>query len=397
MKFIIAAIAMGVWFLIAWSISLDRKKIKSKMKPIIFLLVVQFILAFVFLNTTFGEAIILKVAAGVQVLFDSASVGVDFVFGGLKNEGVANQFFLNVLMPMVFISGLVGILNHIKVLPFFINLIGSLLSKVNGLGRLESYNVVAYPFISSGAFISFKDKFATMSNARLFSICLGTISNFGVTVVAAYMQMLSPKYVVIALIMNMIGIFIMSLVVSPFDVDPKDDVFEVADDEENKKPFFTVLGDYMTLGFNIAISIAIMAMGFIGLITLINTIFQGTIGITFQQILGYLFAPFAFLMGVSGDHIVQVGEIMATKLLSNEFVGIQSFTQIAETFSERSVAIVSIFCLSFANFAGMGITVGLVGSFDKAKGAVVAKYSLRIMLASTLISMMNATIIGLFI
>lgn len=392
MKYLIGVLGIALCLFLAWLISSDKKKIK--IKPIIIMLVLQFIFAFALLNTTIGETIILGISHGVNFLFAAADEGINFVFGGLTNKGVSSQFFLNVLMPMIFISALVGILKYLKILPLIINGVGFLLGKINGMGKLESYNAVAYPFLSSGVFVSYKDKIPTMSDARLFAVCLASMSTVTVTVVGSYMQMLKPVYVVIALVMNLIGTFIISLITSPYEVAPADDVFTTDSEEENSS-FFAVIGDYMTIGFNIAVSVAVMVVGFVGLIAFINAIFSAVFGISFQGILGYVFAPFAFMMGVPWEDAIKAGGVMATKIISNEFVAIQSFQEIAKNVSARTEAIISVFILSFANFGTLGLTVGVIGGLDKNKGAVVAKFGMRMLLAAVLVSMLNATIVGL--
>jgi nucleoside transport protein len=140
MKFLIAILGLLIVFGLALLASSDRKKVK--VKPIILMVIMQLILTYLLLNTKFGLVIINAIANAFAKLLDWANEGITFVFGGIVNEG-ASTFFLNVLLPIVFISALIGILQHFKILPFVMKWIGYLLSKVNGMGKLESYNAVA--------------------------------------------------------------------------------------------------------------------------------------------------------------------------------------------------------------------------------------------------------------
>ena len=140
MNFLISIAGLLLVFALAFLICKNKKEIKYK--NIVIMLIIQFILATILLNTSFGFVLI----NGITVVFDHllayANTGISFVFGGLANEGEA-PFFLTVLLPIVFISVLIGILQYFRILPFFMRWVGFILSKVNGMGKLESYNAVA--------------------------------------------------------------------------------------------------------------------------------------------------------------------------------------------------------------------------------------------------------------
>ena len=122
-----------------------------------------------------------------------------------------------------------------------------------------------------------------------------------------------------------------------------------------------------------------MLVGFVALIAFINAVFKGVIGISFQEILGYAFAPFAFIMGVPWHEAVNAGNIMATKLVSNEFVAMTDLAQGNFNFSDRTTAIISVFLVSFANFSSIGIIAGAVKSLNEKQGNVVARFGLKLL------------------
>ena len=129
-----------------------------------------------------------------------------------------------------------------------------------------------------------------------------------------------------------------------------------------------------------------MLIGFVALIAFINAVFKGVIGISFQEILGYVFAPFAFIMGVPWHEAVNAGNIMATKLVSNEFVAMTDLAQGNFNFSDRTTAIISVFLVSFANFSSIGIIAGAVKSLNEKQGNVVARFGLKLLFGATLVS-----------
>ena len=165
MPYVISILGILVVLSLAWLASSDRKKVK--IKPIITMIILQIVLAILLLNTSVGLFIIKGIAVGFEKLLSYASEGILFVFGGLENTN-ESSFFLNVLLPIVFMSALIGILQYIRVLPLFMRGVGSLLSKVNGMGKLESYNAVASLMVGqSEVFITLKKQLSLLSNQRL--------------------------------------------------------------------------------------------------------------------------------------------------------------------------------------------------------------------------------------
>ncbi|WP_068503125.1 NupC/NupG family nucleoside CNT transporter [Paenibacillus kribbensis] len=392
MKYIIALVGLLVVFGLTYIASSDKRKIRYR--PLAVMVVLQAALAFVLLNTGIGEFLVKGFAEAFGSLLKYAGEGINFVFGGIANEGAA-PFFINVLLPIVFISALIGILQYIKVLPFIIKYIGIILSKVNGMGKLESYNAVASAILGqSEVFISVKKQIGLLPKHRLYTLCASAMSTVSMSIVGAYMQMLNPKYVVTALVLNLFGGFIIASIINPYKIEKEDDLLEVQ--EEEKQSFFEMLGEYIMDGFKVAITVAAMLIGFVALIAMVNGIFTWVFGISFQGLLGYVFAPFAFVMGIPWSEAVQAGSIMATKLVSNEFVAMLDLTK-QTGLSERTVGIVSVFLVSFANFSSIGIISGAVKGLHEKQGNVVARFGLKLLYGATLVSVLSATIAGLFL
>ncbi|MBX4146042.1 NupC/NupG family nucleoside CNT transporter [Paenibacillus sp. FSL W7-1279] len=392
MKYIIAILGLLVVFGLAFLISNDKRHIRYR--PLAVMIVLQLILGFFLLNTNFGEYLVKGIANTFEALLSYAGAGIEFVFGGIANEG-AGPFFLNVLLPIVFISALIGILQYIKVLPFIVRYIGLVLSKVNGMGKLESYNAVASAILGqSEVFISVKKQIALIPKHRMYTLCASAMSTVSMSIVGAYMTMIEPRYVVTALVLNLFGGFIIASIVNPYKVEKEEDILEVQ--EEEKQSFFEMLGEYIMDGFKVAITVAAMLLGFVALIAMINGIFDIIFGITFQELLGFIFAPFAFVMGVPWKEAVDAGSIMATKLVSNEFVAMLDLANFTDM-SERTVGIVSVFLVSFANFSSIGIIAGAVKGLNEKQGNVVARFGLKLLYGATLVSVLSATIAGLFL
>ncbi|EAL11160.1 pyrimidine nucleoside trans, partial [Bacillus cereus G9241] len=147
----------------------------------------------------------------------------------------------------------------------------------------------------SEVFISVKKQLGLLPEKRMYTLCASAMSTVSMSIVGSYMVLLKPQYVVTALVLNLFGGFIIASIINPYEVTEEEDMLEVQ--EEEKKTFFEVLGEYIIDGFKVAITVAAMLIGFVALIAFINAVFKGVIGISFQEILGYVFAPFAFIMG----------------------------------------------------------------------------------------------------
>ncbi|QQF63058.1 nucleoside permease NupC [Bacillus mojavensis] len=391
MKYLIGIIGLIVFLGLAWIASSGKKRIK--IRPIIVMLILQFILGYILLNTEIGNFLVGGFAQGFSYLLGYAAEGINFVFGGLVNAD-QSTFFMNVLLPIVFISALIGILQKWKILPFIIKYIGLALSKINGMGRLESYNAVASAILGqSEVFISLKKELGLLSQQRLYTLCASAMSTVSMSIVGAYMTMLKPEYVVTALVLNLFGGFIIASIINPYEVAKDEDMLRV--ENEEKQSFFEVLGEYILDGFKVAVVVAAMLIGFVAIIALINGIFNAVLGISFQDLLGYVFAPFAFLVGIPWNEAVNAGSIMATKMVSNEFVAMTSLSQNGFHFSGRTTAIVSVFLVSFANFSSIGIIAGAVKGLNEKQGNVVARFGLKLLYGATLVSFLTAAVVGL--
>ncbi|WP_159566109.1 NupC/NupG family nucleoside CNT transporter [Budvicia diplopodorum] len=427
MKYLIGIAGIIVILALASLASNNRRSIRYRY--IFIMIILQFLLAFLLLNTTGGSALIGGIASVFDKLLKYAAEGANFVFGGLLNNG-SFSFFIMVLLPIVFISALIGILQFIHLptkvvtglnalltksglvkggststeflgqsfLTMVIKGIGVLLSKINGMGKLESYNAVASAVLGqSEVFISLKKTLGLLPEKRLYTLCTSAMSTISMSIVGAYMTLLDPIYVVTAVVLNLFGGFIVASIINPYRVDPEEDVLEVV--AEEKQSFFEMLGEYILDGFKVAIIVGAMLVGFIAIIAMVNAIFSALFGISFQDFLGYVFSPLAFLVGVPWDEAISAGTLMGTKLVSNEFVAMdqlkQGLTSGTLLFSEHTKAIISVFLVSFANFSSIGIICGAIKALNAPQGNVASRFGLKLLYGATLVSFLSAAVVGL--
>ena len=394
LHFILAIVVVAI---LALLVSHNRKQIR--IRYVIQLLVIEVLLAWFFLNSDIGLGFVKGFSEMFEKLLGFANEGTNFVFGNMNDKGLA-FFFLKVLCPIVFISALIGILQHIRILPIVIRAIGTVLSKINGMGKLESFNAVSSLILGqSENFIAYKDILGKMSRNRMYTMAATAMSTVSMSIVGAYMTMLQPKYVVAALVLNMFSTFIVLSLINPYRVDESEENLQMSNLHEGQS-FFEMLGEYILAGFKVAIIVAAMLIGFIALISALNALFATVTGwfgysISFQGILGYIFYPVAWVMGVPAGEALQVGSIMTTKLVSNEFVAMMDLQKVAATLSPRAEGIISIFLVSFANFSSIGIIAGAIKGLNEEQGNVVSRFGLKLVYGSTLVSVLSASIAAL--
>ena len=404
MHILIGIIGIIFFLALAFLFSSDRKNIRWKYVGI--LLAIQLIFAFILLKTTMGIKVIGGISNGFNYLLLKAADGVNFVFGGIQYiDPKQPPFFFSVLLPIVFISAIIGILQYTKILPLIINVLGFLISKINGMGRLESYNAVAAAILGqSEVFISIKKQLPYIPKQRLYTLTASAMSTVSASIIGAYFTLIEPKYVVTAVVLNLFGGFIIASIINPYKVNEEDDKLLVEETEERQQSFFEMLGEYILDGFKVAVIVVAMLIGYIAIIALLNgivsnifsTVSGGAISWDFQTLIGFVFAPFAFLVGVPWQDAVQAGSVMATKLLSNEFVAMQALGKLSDL-SEHAKGVTSVFLVSFANFSSIGIISGAIKSLNDKKGDTVARFGLKLLFGATLVSFISAAIAGFFI
>lgn len=387
-------LALVVIFALALLVSHDRKHIRPRF--IIQLLIVEAALGWFFLHSAGGQSVVSAVGGFFETLLTYAAQGTNFVFGNMADQGLA-FIFLGVLCPIVFISALIGILQHWRILPLLIRAVGTLLSKVNGMGKLESFNAVSTLILGqSENFIAYKGILADISAPRMYTMAATAMSTVSLSIVGAYMSMIDAKYVVAALLLNMFSTFIILSIINP--TRPENEEQIALDKLHEDQSFFEMLGEYIILaGFKVAMIIMAMLIGFIALIAAINALFAALFGYSFQQLLGYVFYPFAWLVGIPSADALQAASIMATKLVANEFVAMIELKKVAAEMTPRGLGILSVFLVSFANFASIGIVAGAIKGLNEKQGNVVSRFGWKLVYGSTLVSLLSAAFAGLFI
>ena len=207
--------------------------------------------------------------------------------------------------------------------------------------------------------------------------------------------MLPAKYVLGAMALNALSGLIIGIIIAP-DRSVEEEVIDIKEASQAKSLFESISMGALD-GGRVALIVAAMLIAYVGLMALIDTGFNAVVGISFTEILGYVFAPVAWLMGVPSSEILVAGQTMGTKLATNEFVAMLQFMEHIPDLSEKTVAVVSVFLISFANFSSIGIVSGSLQAINGEKASIVSKHGLKLLVSATMVSMLTATLVGLFI
>lgn len=394
MSIILGILGIALLIGISYLFSNDKKNINFKAVAI--MIGIQLVLTFLLLGTTVGLKVVDAIAGAFNKLLSYSQEGIDFVIGGWIPEG-GSPFFVNVLMPVIFTSALLSVLTHYKILPYIIKYIGGLISKITGLPQVESFNAVNSIFFGqSEAILAIKSQIGKLSSNRLFIVSTSAMASVSAALIASYMTMLPAKFVLIAIFLNMFSALIITSIMTPVKAAKEDTEIDIEDMVQTKN-VFEAIGAGALDGGKVVVIVAVMLVAYLAILGLLNGIVGGIVGIDLTTIVGYILSPIAFIMGIPASEMITAGSVMGTKLLANEFAAILQFQPLMADMSEKAVAVISTFLISFANFSSIGIISGSIQAINGAKAKEVSSFGFKLFLVATMASILSATIVGLFI
>lgn len=326
----------------------------------------------------------------VSNILGYANEGIVFVFGDLATSGFS--LFLSSLMPVVFTSALVGLLFHFGILQKIIKVIGILLAKLFNVDTIVMVNSIANSFLgqSDSLFVT-KNYLPKVKDSVIFATLVGGMTSISVGVIGLYVGFgASLEWIIISMPLTVLGSFTFTQIIFPTRYE---DVDKLEIEATTGSNCLETMVNYGRDGFNGVIGVTIALLVFISLVALVNGILP--FGLTLEGILGIVFRPLAFLMGVPLNEVNMVAEILATKLVLNEAVafGLPTFAML----SVKAKAMMTVALCGFAGFASIGILIGTYTAIAPEKVKVVAKYGMLALLTATLVNILSGTIVGLFL
>ncbi|MGA5688049.1 NupC/NupG family nucleoside CNT transporter [Cytobacillus pseudoceanisediminis] len=368
-------------------------------------LAIQLIFAFLVLKWEGGRKGLEWLTMKVNDIINYANQGINFLFGGLFTDesGITFVFALQVLPVVIFFSSLISVLYYLRIMQFFIKILGGGLSKLLGTRKAESMSAAANIFVGqTEAPLVVRPYIANMTKSELFAVMTGGLASVAGSVLIGYSLLGVPlEYLLAASFMAAPAGLILAKVMLPETEDkeePKEFDMEVDSDSAN---VIDAAAKGASVGLELALNIGAMLLAFIALVALINGLLGwvgglfGFEGLTLEIILGYVFSPLAFAIGVPWSEAVQAGNYIGQKLILNEFVAYSAFAPDIPNLSDKTVAIVSFALCGFANISSLGILLGGLGGLAPNRRQDIARLGLKAVAAGALASMLSAAIAGM--
>lgn len=412
MSLFMSLVGMAVLILIAVLLSDNRKAINFRTVGGAF--AIQFALGAFVLYVPWGKDLLKSVSDGVSSVINYGADGTGFLFGNLVNfsvDGLGFIFAFQVLPTLIFFSALISVLYYLGVMQWVIRILGGGLQKALGTSRAESMSAAANIFVGqTEAPLVVRPFVPKMTQSELFAVMCGGLASIAGGVLAGYASMGVPiEYLVAASFMAAPGGLLFAKIMKPETDEPIEQLDNInAEGEDKPANVIDAAAGGASAGLQLALNVGAMLIAFIGLIALINGMLGGIGGwfgmesLTLEAILGWIFAPLAFLIGVPWNEATVAGEFIGLKTVANEFVAYAQFAPYlgdgAEVvLSEKTKAIISFALCGFANLSSIAILLGGLGSIAPKRRPDIARMGIKAVIAGTLSNLMAATIAGFFL
>ncbi len=404
MTSIMSLVGIASLLFVAFLVSTNRKRINLRTVGGAFAL--QVLIGAFVLYVPVGREVLQSISNGVSNVIGYANDGISFLFGGLASaDTVGFVFAIKVLPVIVFFSALVAVLYHLRIMDWVIKILGGGLQKLLGTSKPESLSATANIFVGqTEAPLVVKPFIATMTRSELFAVMVGGLATVAGSILAGYVSLgVELKYLIAASFMAAPGGFLMAKMMVPETEKPKQDLEALDNQDEKPVNVIDAAAGGALNGMHLALNVGAMLLAFVALIALSNGL-VGWVGgwfdnpeLTIQQILGYVFAPVAWLLGVPWSEAQLAGSFIGQKLVVNEFVAYLDFMNYQETLSEHTKAVVTFALCGFANLSSIAILLGGIGGMAPSRRKDIAQLGLRAVLAGSMANLMSAAIAGFFL
>ncbi|MGK6318550.1 NupC/NupG family nucleoside CNT transporter [Sphingomonas sp. DT-204] len=433
MRYLIGLAGILVILGLAVLLSTDRRAIRPRVVGAAFAL--QAGIAVLVLYVPWGKAVLEFLSGGVANLLSYANAGTSFLFGKLADDPLGKNFAIQALPVIIFFAALVSILYYLGIMQLVVRWIGGAIEKVTGVSKVESLCAAANIFVGqSESPLVIRPYLASLTPAQLFTVMTSGMAGVAGTILAAYASMgIRIEYLLAASFMAAPGGILMAKIIMPDTVPPKlaDEAIALADtrvsgqgpaallpegvapepppmpeathDEEKPANIIMAAAQGAQTGVRLAVAVGAMVLAFVALVALANGILGGignlvgVPGLSFQGLLGYVFAPIMYLLNVPWSEAGIAGGLFGQKVVLNEFVAYISLGAQQGALSQRTIAVVTFALCGFANFSSIAIQMAVTGSLAPNQRPVIARLGIRALLAGSLANLMSAALAGLLI
>ena len=420
---------IGVLALILISFLFSKNRKKINWKTVLVGLGFQIVLAVLVLKIPFVKSIFETAGKAFVKILDFTMLGTSFLFGDLvSDENFGNVFIFSILPTVIFFAALTSILFYFGIIQKIVKLFAFLLTKLLGVSGPESLSVAGNIFLGqTESPLMIKAYLEKMSKSEILLVMVGGMATVAGGVLAAYigflggddpeMRVFYAKHLLTASVMAAPGAIVISKILIP-ETETISDNFEVSKNKIGSN-FLEAISNGTIEGLKLAANIGAMLLVFLAFIAMINY-FLGGIGDVFQfnqfisnntvyqklsleLILGFLFSPLMWLIGVAKEDITLMGQLLGIKLAASEFIGYIQLSTLKDSSSlvhfsyEKSIIMATYMLCGFANFASIGIQIGGIGALEPKQKKNLSKFGFLAVLGGTLASLLSATIAGTII
>ncbi|MGO8984633.1 MAG: NupC/NupG family nucleoside CNT transporter [Terriglobales bacterium] len=394
---------------LAYAFSTNRRAIR--LKTVAWGLGLQVAFAVFVLKIGFGRVLFQKAGDAVSRLLGYAFAGSQFVFGDLGKQGSHFGFYFafQVLPTVIFICALFAVLYYLGVMQVVIKAAAWLMIRLMGVSGAESLNVAASIFMGqTEAPQTIRPFLPDLTYSELMTVMTSGMAHVSGSIMAAYIAFgIEPKHLLSAVIMTAPGTLLMAKMMVPETEVPRTAGRVVMSEEEveleKNENLLGAIARGTTDGLHMALNIAAMLISFLALIALCDGIMGGVhahlawFPSSLEAILGVLFAPIAWVIGVPWHDCRLIGNLLGVRMVLNELVAFSMLGPQKVLLDPRSFTIATFALCGFANFSSIGIQMGGIGALAPNKKADLAKLGIRAMLAGTMANLMSASIAGMLL
>ena len=420
-------IGMSVLIFVAFLLSNNRKAINWKTAS--FGLILQIILAVAVLKISWVK-LMFEYAGKIFVkILDFTMEGTKFLFGDLVSlDNFGNVFIFSILPTVIFFAALTSILFYFGIIQKVVKLMAIILSKVLGVSGPESLSVAGNIFLGqTESPLMIKAYLEKMSKSEILLVMIGGMATVAGGVLAAYIGFLGgddpelkifyAKHLLTASVMAAPGAIVISKILYPETSTVNTDL-KIPRDKIGSN-FLEAISNGTSEGLKLAANIAAMLLVFLAFIAMINYMLDGLGSILYlnelisnhsvydklslEFLLGYLFSPIMWLIGVASEDVTLMVQLLAIKLAASEFIGYIQLSSLKDVTSavhlnyQKSIIMATYMLCGFANFASIGIQIGGIGALEPKQRKNLSKFGFLAVVGGTLASLLSATIAGMII
>ena len=424
---------LGITFLIFITYLLSNNKKAINWKTTFAGLILQLILAFGVLKISWVKMIFEGAGKVFIKILDFTQEGTKFLFSELGSnpatmDSAYSNFIVVILPTVIFFSALTSVLFYLGIIQKVVKFLALLLSKILGISGPESLSVAGNIFLGqTESPLMIKAYLEKMSKSEILLVMIGGMATVAGGVLAAYigflggedeaMKIYYAKHLLTASVMAAPGAIVISKILFP-ETEKIDSNVKISQEKIGSN-FLDAISIGTSEGLKLAANIAAMLLVFIAFIALINYMLGGFGELTnlngwisdntvysqlsLELILGYIFAPVMWLIGVAKEDVTLMGQLLGIKLAASEFIGyiqlsdLKDATNIIHLNYQKSIIIATYMLCGFANFASIGIQIGGIGALEPKQRKNLSKFGFKALIGGTLASLLSATIAGMII